>query len=363
MRITELSTPGNSLLADLNVTIDVPLPPEMPVEVHAGFSLAQLLERSVKALNRNLENMLKCPAGVPKGLEGASAETLAMSFSSAEFAEQIQAKRIRWEMWAQQVKQCGKVFIHCSNTLPMEQRQQLLDEQNRIFGGLLGKSLPNEIADEFDVRVKSSNEFFDKLLELIDLIKNGYLAGYEHIIAAYSDFFSDFNAEILAKMKDWIKGGDDGKEVTLLTGELRAALKSLIKKYTHPSPDSVLYPDPEKGGVSREEADAWRKALGLPESCLKKNADGTYCVVIDIGPLTTMLDSVPNPWVGMVVWDTAKFQAWQTGFNSQEERMKNMLQSFTQKYSNANAYHDNFNKTLSSHLNQYADMLKAMLNF
>ncbi|MNL12862.1 Invasin IpaD [compost metagenome] len=76
-----------------------------------------------------------------------------------------------------------------------------------------------------------------------------------------------------------------------------------------------------------------------------------------------MLDSVPNPWVGMVVWDTAKFQAWQTGFNSQEERMKNMLQSFTQKYSNANAYHDNFNKTLSSHLNQYADMLKAMLNF
>jgi invasin D len=39
------------------------------------------------------------------------------------------------------------------------------------------------------------------------------------------------------------------------------------------------------------------------------------------------------------------------------------LQSFTQKYSNANSYHDNFNKTLSSHLNQYSDMLKAMLNF
>lgn len=64
-----------------------------------------------------------------------------------------------------------------------------------------------------------------------------------------------------------------------------------------------------------------------------------------------------------MTWDTAKFQAWQTGFNAQEERMKNMLQSFTQKYSNANSYHDNFNKTLSSHLNQFSDMLRAMLNF
>lgn len=363
MRIAESSIPGNSLLADLNVRIDVPLPPEMPVEIHAGFSLAQLLERSVKALNRNLENMHKCPAGHPKGLEDASAETLAMYFSSAESAEQIQAKRIRGEMWTQQVRQCGTLFSHCRETLLMEPRQQLLVEQVRILGGLKPTSVPSEIADELDVSVNSSNDFFDKLLELIDLIKNGYLAGYEHIIAAYSDFFSDFNSEILAKMKDWIKGGDDGKEVTLLTGKLRAALESLIKKYTHPSPKSVLYPDPEKGGVSMEEADAWRKALGLPESCLKKNADGTYCVVIDIGPLTTMLDSVPNPWVGMVTWDTAKFQAWQTGFNSQEERMKNMLQSFTQKYSNANSYHDNFNKTLSSHLSQYADMLKAMLNF
>ncbi|WP_338585565.1 IpaD/SipD/SspD family type III secretion system needle tip protein [Pseudomonas sp. MAG733B] len=363
MRIAESSISGNSLLADLNVTIDVPLPPEMPVEVHAGFSLTQLLERSVKALNRNLENMLKCPAGVPRDLQGSPAEILAQYFSSAEFVEQIHAKRIRSLMWTHQMRQSGRVFNHCLETLPMEQRQQLYDEQDRILKELIRMPVPDEIADEFDVRVNSSSEFFDKLLELIDLIKNGYLAGYEHIIAAYSEFFADFNAEILAKMKDWIKGGDDGKEVTLNTRSLRTALENLIKKYTHPSPDSVLYPDPDKGGVSMEEADAWRKALGLPESCLKKNTDGTYCVVIDIGPLTTMLDSVPNPWMGMVTWDTAKFQAWQTGFNSQEERMKNMLQSFTQKYSNANSYHDNFNKTLSSHLNQYADMLKAMLNF
>jgi invasin D len=361
MKIAESSHPGNSLPADFNAIVDAPLPAEIPVEVHAGFSLIQLLEVSVKALNRNLENMLKCPAGVPRELQGSPAEILAQYFSSAEFAEQVHAKRIRSLMWTHQMRQSGTVFNHCIETLPMEQREQLCDEKDRILDELRDMSVPDEIADEFDLRINSSNEFFDKLLDLIDLIKNGYLAGYEHIIAAYSNFFSDFNAEITAKMKDWINGANEGKDVNLNAGELRTALHNLIAKYSHPNPASVLFPEPGKGGVSRAEAEKWREALGLPASCLKQNSDGSYCVVIDTGPLWRMRDSVSSG--NWVTWDTAKFQAWQTGFNAQEERMKNMLQSFTQKYSNANSYHDNFNKTLSSHLNQYADMLKAMLNF
>ncbi|EJM75650.1 Invasion plasmid antigen IpaD [Pseudomonas sp. GM49] len=361
MRIAESSHPGSSLPADFNAIDNAPLPPEMSVEVHAGFSLTQLLERSVKVLNRNLENMLKCPAGVPRELQGSPAEILAQYFSSAEFVEQIHAKRIRSLMWTHQMRQSGAVFTHCLETLPMEQRQQLYDEQDRILDELRQMSVPDEIADEFDARVSSSNEFFDKLLNLIDLIKNGYLAGYEHIIKAYSDFFADFNAQITAKLKDWIEGVSDGKEVKLNAGALRDALTRLIEKYTHPNPASVLFPEPGKGGTSRKEADKWRESLGLPVSCLKQNADGTYCVVIDTGPLWTMRNSLSSG--GTVIWDTARFQAWQTGFNAQEERMKNTLQSFTQKYSNANSYHDNFNKTLSSHLNQFSDMLKAMLNF
>lgn len=341
MRISDFTHPAARPPADLNLNTEAPPRPELPIERHAAFSLAQLLERSVKTLNRNLETMLKRPTG--------------------DLAEQRQAKQIRSQMWVQQVKQSAMVFTHCLETLPMEQRQRLYDEQSRILGELKQMPVQLENPGTFDADVNSSNEFFDKLLELIDLIKNGYLAGYEPIIAAYSDFFSDFNTEITAKLKDWIVGANDGKEVKLDAGALRAALASLIEKYTHPNPASVLYPEPGKGGTSREDAENWRQALGLPASCLKQNADGTYCVVIDTGPLWTMRNSLPAG--GVVTWDTARFQAWQTGFNAQEERMKNTLQSFTQKYSNANSYHDNFNKTLSSHLSQFSDMLKAMLNF
>jgi len=361
MRIPDFTPSGRSLSADYNLVAETPQSPETLIEFHAAFSLTQILERSIKALNRSHENLLKCPSGIAKGLEGGSAESLAQYFTAAEFVEQVETKRIRWQMWSQQLRQYGQVFTHCCETLPMEQRQRLYDEQNRIIGEFEQMPVPPEIANSFDAAVNSSSEFFDKLLELIDLIKNGYLAGYEHIISAYSSFFSDFNTEITARLKDWIVGVDDGKKVRINLGELRRALDSLIAKYSHPNPASVLFPEPGKGGATREEAENWRKALGLPADCLKQNADGTYCVVMDLGPLHTMRHSVATGETAE--WDTARFQAWQTGFNAQEERMKNTLQSFTQKYSNANSYHDNFNKTLSSHLNQFADMLKAMLNF
>lgn len=302
---------------------------EMPQVVKTAAALAGLLESSTKTLNRSLENLLKC---------------------------QPDKFQVRSQMGAQQVEQYGALITHCLQTLSTEQRQKLFEHS------LQKMPVPAEIADDFEAGVKSSNDFFDKLLELIDLIKNGYLAGYEHIIAAYSEFFKDFNAEITAKIKDWIEGANEGKEVKINAGEIRHALHALIGKYSPPNPAAVLFPAPGMGGATREEAEKWLKALGLPATCLRNNGDGTFSVVMDLGPLTTMMNSLP-PNVYLITWDTAKFQAWQTGFNAQEERMKNMLQSFTQKYSNANSYHDNFNKTLSSHLNQFSDMLKAMLNF
>ena len=362
MRISDFTPPAANLSVDFNVVTNAPLPTEMPLEAQAAFSLAQLLERSAKVLNRNLENMLKCQPAAKKMVEnllaGGAAQTLI-----AEFGERVQTKDLRWQMWAQYLPQYGAVMTHCRETLPMEQRQRLDAAQETILLGLgAGQPLPTQIDEKFSQSVSSSDDFFDKLLELIDLIKNGYLAGYEHIIKAYSDFFADFNKDITAMMKEWIEGTNDGKEVEINAGAIRIALQKLIEKYSPPNPTAVLFPAPGMGGATKEEAEKWLKALGLPASCLHQNNDGTYSVVMDLSPLITMRDSLP-PDVYEIIWDTAKFQAWQTGFNAQEERMKNMLQSFTQKYSNANSYHDNFNKTLSAHLSQYADMLKAMLSF
>jgi len=363
MRIPDNLQPPGRPFNDCGDGMNAGAPVELPSDVPVGFTLAQSLDRSLAVLARHLESMLRCQPNIMKVavelLSGGTAES-----AIAEFVEQVELKRMRSKLWAQKFSDCCSVMRGGIGTLTDQQHQQVVHEQNRILSELhnIPDPVPAEVADAFDAIINSPNDFFDKLLELINLIKNGYLAGYEHLIKAYSDFFSDFNKEITAKMKEWIEGANDGKEVKLNAGQMRSALQALIQKYSHPNPASVLFPAPGMDGATREEADNWRKALGLPESCLKRNADGTYSVVMDMGPLTVMLGSLPTSGT-WVTWDTAKFQAWQTGFNAQEERLKNTLQSFTQKYSNANSYHDNFNKTLSSHLNQFADMLKAMLNF
>lgn len=198
-----------------------------------------------------------------------------------------------------------------------------------------------------------SSDFFEQLLAMIGFIKGEYLEIYEALLTKYSDFYKEFNETIMAKMGDWITGKSDGKEVEI-SGELRAALEALRNKYQQ-APDGVLYP--VSGSATQEEAQKWAKALGLPDSCVQPDGNGGYRVMMDLSPLDAMIAAAPN---GTVTWDTAKFQAWQTGFNSQEGDLKNQLQLFTTKYGNANSYHENFNKILSSQLSQYAEMLKAL---
>ncbi|MGF0236998.1 IpaD/SipD/SspD family type III secretion system needle tip protein [Rhodococcus sp. IEGM1300] len=334
MRVTDFTLANGRPPADVKlIQQSTELAPSLAATPHA-FTLVEQLERSIKVLNKTYDTLLKSPP------------------------DALQARSL---MWTQQVRQSGALMQYGMHTLNDELRQQVLDVQDGMLAGLKS-AVPVPFEGASDVGVRASDDFFDKLIDLIDLIKNGYLAGYEHILKAYSEFFDDFNTEVTAKMKDWIKGANDGKDVEVNAAEIRYALQRIIEKYSHPNPGSVLFPAPGMGSATREEADKWRLALGLPANCLKQNSDGSFSVVMDLSPLITMRDSLPSG-AGWVTWSTPSFQAWQTGFNAQEERLKNMLQSYTQKYSNANSYHDNFNRTLSSHLNQYADMLKAMLNF
>ena len=212
---------------------------------------------------------------------------------------------------------------------------------------------PEAVRNALDA-TSGSADFFEQLLAMIGFIKGEYLAIYEALLAKYSDFYKEFNETIMAKMGDWIKGKSDGKEVEI-SGELSAALKALRSKYQQ-APEGVLFPV-DGGSATEEEARKWAKAMGLPDSCVQPDGKGGYRVMMDLSPLDAMIAAAPR---GTVTWDTAKFQAWQTGFNSQEGDLKNQLQLFTTKYGNANSYHENFNKILSSQLSQYAEMLKAL---
>ncbi|WP_273826064.1 IpaD/SipD/SspD family type III secretion system needle tip protein [Pseudomonas asplenii] len=247
--------------------------------------------------------------------------------------------------------------------------EQALESRLKKFEGLVAGMIEGRddvvlrqwsIVDELGDGIRAPGEkslpqaptFFDKLIELINLIGERYLNIYKGIVDKFSAFFDAFNSQITSKLQQWMEAVNEGKDIELDVGELKKALEALLAEL-----DDELF----KG--SKEDAAKWCEALGLPASCLRDNGDGTWSVLIDRSPLTQMLDDLGAFKLdgnGKVVLDSASFQAWQTGFNAQTERLKNKLQELTQKYSSANTTYDNFIKVLSNHINQFTEMLKAM---
>ena len=238
---------------------------------------------------------------------------------------------------------------------------------------------PTEGVQYYAQYASGKDDFFAGLSEMISFIREDYLAAYEHVLEQYSNFYKRFNEEIMAKMGGWITGKEDGKKVEV-NGDLFIALRN-FRKSSLGRDNALLYPPSlsKTGveGVSKQEAEKWYKTFAMENTtCLWRLDDGSYCVLIDAMPIDNMAKALAGLGGGeyedintgakdkgkTITLDSAKFQAWQTGFNSQEAEMKNKLQLYTTKYSNANSYHENFNKILSSQLSQYAEMLKAIVS-
>lgn len=231
---------------------------------------------------------------------------------------------------------------------------------------------PAPLTPEVLNQPNSSADFFEQLLAMIGQIRGEYLAVYEELLRKYSDFYKEFNEEVMAKMQDWIKGSTDGKSVDLNVGVL-TAINRLIAKYSA-QPTGVLFPIPDKDGnlppATEADAKKWAEAMGMGKDSpnVKPDGKGGFVVMMDLSALNTMqANLIPlfqreegmPPW-HVVRLDSAKFNAWKSGFDNQESELKNQLQMFTTKYSNANSYHENFNKILSSQLSMYSEMLTQM---
>lgn len=210
----------------------------------------------------------------------------------------------------------------------------------------------------------ASPPFFSDMEELIRFMREQYLAVYEHLVEKYADFYKEFNEEIMAKMHEWIRAQPDGKHIEL-DREFLHAIQAFMNKWGQPA-YGALFPLPGEGYATEAEARKWAKAMGSPNVKEFPSGSGQWVVMIDMGPLGAMrrqlediFNSKPDQKVNI---DTAKFQAWQTGFNNQEGELKNKLQLYTTKYGNAQSYYDSMIKILSNQMSQEAETRKAYVS-
>lgn len=353
------SAPDNDTISNANKNIANALPGTPPPSLQK-----QAVLKLVSGLD-NLDSRLQSVAGELKKVENLCRQPAA-SPNDYEVADYIQARQ-------GQSASLNTALKSMEDALETRQPQQhLIDIQLQLLAGsALPRGVPGPNLDSLPLPPEpelhlapaaqmaqkgAGGDFFLELNGMIKFIRNDYLSAYEMALQRYSDFYKSFNENVMSKMGSSIEGTSDGKSVNVpksVSDMLQAELNK-IKASQH------LIPIMDTATIQR-----WAKVF--PGTVVKDAGNGKSWLAMDISPLENMssaLMAIPyhNYWTESRFLDNAQFQAWQTGFNTQEAEMKNQLQVLSTKYGNANSYHENFNKILSSQLSQYAEMLKSIVS-
>ncbi|PRP70991.1 hypothetical protein BUE93_09135 [Chromobacterium amazonense] len=231
-----------------------------------------------------------------------------------------------------------------------------------------GARVPSMQISDDSPRTHSDVDLWELIMAAISGIGNSYLGVYEDVLTKYTEFFKAFSNKILAMMSTWIKPGSDDNTVGLDVNGILGALRDLLNEFSPPN-GGVLLPregDTENGWYeNKSEAEEW--ASELPGSRVVEDPEhsGHWKVVIDMGPIDNMIAELEKLGtfgpIDIAYMNNAQFQSWQASFNSQQEILKNALQTLTQKYSNANSTYDNLVKVLSSTISACLETAKSFL--
>lgn len=250
-------------------------------------------------------------------------------------------------------------------SLSAEQKQTLTE----IFSETVSVTsayMPVDVLLEASDTGISDAELWDMVADTISAIGEHYLGVYENVVEVYTHFYQDYS-DISSSLGGWLSAGEDGNTVKLDVTSLKNELNQLIQKYGNVSEETVLFPTQSGDTLTtatEAEARQWLDELDLPESCLVSSGTG-YVILVDLSPVQKMVEDIDGLGTtgsnSILELDNAKYQAWQSGFKSQEESMNTTLQILTQKYSNAYSLYDNLVTVLSSTISSCLEAAKSFL--
>lgn len=232
-----------------------------------------------------------------------------------------------------------------------------LKEYSQFHEDLPNSSSAARAADQqAENKSKSSKDFCKEIAKDIKSIKEGYLDVYYKALENYVKFFQSVST-LLSELAKLISDGSDNK-VKIDATKLEALLKTL-QTDTEPRKNSQLFPSDSNKSATKSQAEDWAKKFGLPDSCIKQAPDRGWYVKVDMSPIEDMikgLDAIKTSEVS-----SAKYQAWKAGFDANVEKIQNLVQTLSQKYTSATSTYDNLVKVLSSTITTMYDADKEFL--
>lgn len=248
-------------------------------------------------------------------------------------------------------------------------------------------------------------DLWEMIADSINKIDENYMDVYEQAIQTYMNFFSDFAEAISEMSKFIISNPDENYPIEINYVGLFALFNEFYNKYMY-GEDGVLF-----SSKSQQEAIQWAEEFGISKVTYNKDND-MWEVRIDMSPVESILQGITtlfcpeadtflpleqamqvllehnvdinnNYDVTQALQDkkiineilsvtgisgykqpyfsSAEYQAFQAGFDAQEQIIQTTMQTMTQKYNTAVSLVDNLYKILSSTISSCTETLKAYL--
>lgn len=223
----------------------------------------------------------------------------------------------------------------------------------------------NEQYQQFDTEVSSRSsysstintgtsyaELWSRLATATATIKKDYVDFYATLMQKYTEMYEAFNEYCQKASSSAVSTGDDGNNVRFNTGTMSSGYNNFYNKLV---------------GIEN--------SLGSIKNWSLMNADERASMVatlepafsVDNGKIWFNLDQYnsvkgTNPsGISDGKVSTASYQAWLATFNAAGSAFQSNMQSFAQRYSQANSTFDNLNKVLSGAISSLADSAKDVL--
>ncbi|HEY0210471.1 IpaD/SipD/SspD family type III secretion system needle tip protein [Acerihabitans sp.] len=263
------------------------------------------------------------------------------------------------------IKQNDKVIEHNRAVLKNQKGDILLDSPTLKLppahsteeAEVLKHGFKSEINGALSWKVLSAPTF--NFFPDLSVVQQSFIDNYNTYnngVQAYFNFYSAFS-NFMNEMSKYLHTGEDKNGNQTLYYE-QAVIDELNKMISHYATGSngVLFPI--SGTATKAQAQRWAQEWGMSADCVQQLAGGGWGVRVDLTPLTEMAKGLKSALNDM---NSFQFQAWQSGFDAQADKLKNTVQILMTKLTSEMGKQDNRLKELDAFLTSIKNMLLNIL--
>ncbi|HIE5387492.1 TPA: IpaD/SipD/SspD family type III secretion system needle tip protein [Enterobacter cancerogenus] len=196
----------------------------------------------------------------------------------------------------------------------------------------------------------SYSKLWAVMAEAIKNIRTNYVDFYAGLMQKYTEMYEAYNEYVQKASADAVKAGEDGNNVDFNNNTMKGGYDKF---------DSAVK------GMDLGSVDNWDKMTDAQKASMTATLEPAFKVDQSSGKISFNLDQYngrpyyPSDGGGKV--STSSYQAWLASFNAVGTGLQSNMQSFAQRYTQANSTFDNLNKVLSGAISSMADSAKDVL--